>query len=106
MKVKFITIINVLFFASIIQLEANNGYASVYTEKINDPLAVYFTPDQFEIITDGSRDVSDALQAAINKVQATVRNGILFIPEGTYRISKTIYLWRGSIAFFRILTFI
>jgi len=72
-----------------------NGYVSVYTERIDDPLAVYFTPDQFDIAADGSRDVSDALQAAINKVQETIRYGVLFIPEGTYRISKTIHVWKG-----------
>ena len=72
---------------------AQNGYTSIYTERINDSLAVYFTPDKFDI--DGSQDVSDALQAAINTVQETIRYGVLFIPEGTYRISKTIYVWKG-----------
>ncbi|MDR1172972.1 MAG: SMP-30/gluconolactonase/LRE family protein, partial [Bacteroidales bacterium] len=69
--------------------------ASVYTERMDDPLAVYFTPDRFGIVTDGSQDVSDALQAAIDTVQKTVRYGVLFIPEGTYRISKTIHVWKG-----------
>ncbi|PXV58947.1 sugar lactone lactonase YvrE [Dysgonomonas alginatilytica] len=73
----------------------DTGYASVYTTKLDDPLAIYFTPDNFNIKTDGSTDVSDALQEAINKVQETVRFGIVFIPEGTYRISKTIHLWKG-----------
>ena len=72
-----------------------DGYSSVYTERIDDPLAVYFTPDQFNIVTDGSLDVSDALQAAIDKVQETIRYGVLFIPEGVYRISKTIHIWKG-----------
>ncbi len=74
---------------------AVNPYSSVYQTKLEDNLAVYFTPEKFNIKTDGSVDVSDALQEAINKVQETVRYGIVFIPEGTYRISKTIYLWKG-----------
>jgi len=71
------------------------AYKSIYTSSPDDPLAVYFTPEEFQISTDGSTDVSDALQAAINKVQETVRYGIVFIPEGTYRISKKINLWKG-----------
>jgi sugar lactone lactonase YvrE len=73
----------------------SDGYASVYTQRLEDPLAVYFTPDQFDIAGDGSKDVSDALQDAINRVQETIRHGVLFIPEGTYRISKTIHVWNG-----------
>ncbi|MDR1370556.1 MAG: gluconolaconase [Dysgonamonadaceae bacterium] len=72
-----------------------NPYSSVYRTKLEDPLAVCFTPELFNIKADGTVDVSDALQEAINKVQETVRYGIVFIPEGTYRISKTIYLWKG-----------
>ena len=37
-------------------------------------------------------DVSDALQAAINQVKKERNFGILFIPEGKYKISKTIYI--------------
>ena len=37
-------------------------------------------------------DVSDALQAAINQVKKEKNFGILFIPEGKYKISKTIYI--------------
>ena len=100
MKTKTLIIIIISLYGMIAPISANNetpqtGYVSVYTERIDDPLAVYFTPDQFDMVTDGSRDVSDALQAAIDKVQKTIRYGVLFIPEGTYRISKTIYIWKG-----------
>jgi hypothetical protein len=70
-----------------------NGYASVYTGKPEDSLAVYFTPEEFNIKNDGSQDISEALQSAIDKVQETVRYGVVFIPDGTYRISKTIYIY-------------
>ena len=65
---------------------------SVYTLKPNDPEAVFFTPENFNIKADGKMDVSEALQSAINKVKTEQGFGILFIPEGKYRISKTIYI--------------
>lgn len=69
---------------------------SVYTMKPNDPEAVFFTQENFNIKPDGKMDVSDALQAAINRVKTEKSFGILFIPEGKYLISKTIYI-PGSI---------
>ena len=65
---------------------------SVYTQKPNDPEAVFFTPEAFNIKADGKMDVSDALQTAINRVKIEKNFGIVFIPEGTYRISKTIHV--------------
>ena len=60
---------------------------SVYTERPDDPAAYYF-----EAAADGQTDVSDALQTAINRVKTERNYGILFIAEGTYRISRTIYV--------------
>ncbi|TFH24843.1 MAG: gluconolaconase [Bacteroidia bacterium] len=57
-----------------------------------DPEAYYFTPEDYGIRTDGVMDVSEALQKAINQVKREKNFGILFIPEGTYRISRTIYI--------------
>lgn len=65
---------------------------SVYQLKPNDPEAYYFTTDKYNIKPDGKMDVSDALQAAINQVKTEKSFGILFIPEGKYLISKTIYV--------------
>ncbi|MFA9391962.1 MAG: glycosyl hydrolase family 28-related protein [Prolixibacteraceae bacterium] len=70
----------------------NSAAQSVYELKPNDPGAVYFTPENFQIIADGKMDVSEELQKAINKVKTEQNFGILFIPEGKYRISKTIYV--------------
>jgi sugar lactone lactonase YvrE len=53
---------------------------------------VYFTPDQFDIHADGVGDDSDALQEAINTAS---RGGIVFIPEGRYRLAKTVMVWGG-----------
>jgi len=65
---------------------------SFYTQKPNDAQAVYFTPENFGISADGKTDVSDQLQKAINQVKTDQNFGIVFIPEGTYAISKTIYI--------------
>lgn len=65
---------------------------SIYTLKPNDSEAFYFTPENYPIKADGKMDVSDALQAAINQVKKEKNFGILFIPEGKYKISKTIYI--------------
>lgn len=71
---------------------AKEKSSSVYTLKPNDPEAVFFTAENFNIKADGKTDISDALQAAINKVKTEKSFGILFIPEGKYLISKTIYV--------------
>ncbi|MFO7932471.1 MAG: glycosyl hydrolase family 28-related protein [Bacteroidales bacterium] len=65
---------------------------SVYRLRPEDPEAFYFTPENFGIRADGIMDVSDSLQAAINRVKTEKNFGILFIPEGKYRISRTIYI--------------
>ena len=69
---------------------ANQG--SVYTQKPFDPEAFYFTPENFNIKADGKTDVTDELQAAINRLKTEKAFGILFIPEGKYLISKTIHV--------------
>ncbi|HEV3324612.1 MAG TPA: glycosyl hydrolase family 28-related protein, partial [Puia sp.] len=65
---------------------------SFYPLRPADSAAVYFTPDKFSISTDGSTDVSDALQAAIREVKTRYNFGILFIPAGKYLITRTIYI--------------
>ena len=65
---------------------------SVYPQRPDDREAFYFTPENYGIRADGRTDVSDALQSAINQVKKEKNFGILFIPEGKYRISKTIYI--------------
>jgi sugar lactone lactonase YvrE len=75
-----------------ILLGAAPGWAaSYYTTRLNDPKAVYL--DVFGVRGDGIADDSDAIQQAINKVQETVNQGIVFVPEGRYRLMKTLYIW-------------
>ena len=67
--------------------------ASYYPVRLDDPTAVYLTPDKFPVHGDGIADDSDAIQQAIDQVEATTKQGIVFIPSGRYRITKTIYVW-------------
>jgi hypothetical protein len=65
---------------------------SVYQLRPEDPEAFYFTPENYGITADGVMDVSEAIQTAINQVKREKNFGILFIPGGKYRISRTIYI--------------
>ena len=65
---------------------------SYYVLKPEDPDAVYFTADNYAITNDGKSDISDKLQKAIDKLKLENNFGIIFIPEGTYTISRTIYI--------------
>ncbi len=62
---------------------------SVYAARPEDPEAAYFEPVAGR---DGKADVSEALQEAVNRLKQEKNFGILFIPEGKYRISRTIYI--------------
>lgn len=65
---------------------------SIFTQRPDDPAAVFLTADQFPIKADGVADDSDALQQAADRA----RGGILFIPEGRYRLTKTVYVPTGT----------
>jgi sugar lactone lactonase YvrE len=69
--------------------------ASYYPIRLDDPKAVYLTPQDFPVHADGVADDADALQGAINRVQETTHQGIVFIPEGQYRLGKTVHVWNG-----------
>jgi sugar lactone lactonase YvrE len=69
--------------------------ASYYPVRLYDPGAVYLTPDKFPVHADGIADDSAAIQQAIDRVQETKKEGIVFIPSGRYRITRTIYIWPG-----------
>ena len=76
---------------------ASNGYCkyesvSFYQTAPIDSQAYYFTSKNFPIKSDGKFDVSDVLQQAIDSLKKTKNFGIIFIPEGKYLISKTIFI--------------
>ena len=68
---------------------------SVYLQRPDDPHAIEARPGFAGLHGDGIADDADALQAAINRVQETTGEGIVFLGEGRYRLSHTIYLWSG-----------
>jgi sugar lactone lactonase YvrE len=66
---------------------------SVYPTRLEDPEAIYLGSARFPVYTGG--DDSAVLQAAIDAAEAEHVQGIVFVPEGRYRISRTIYVWPG-----------
>ena len=65
---------------------------SIYFDRPEDPRAAYITPHHLPVKPDGSADITDALQNAINQVKSEYNLGIVFIEEGIYKINKTIYI--------------
>ena len=74
-------------------LAAAGQAQSIYRDRPDDGKAVYLTADRFAARGDGIADDTAALQAAIDKVQETNGEGIVFIPQGRYRITRTVYVW-------------
>ncbi len=69
--------------------------ASVLTTRLDDPKAVYLTAQDFAVAADGNADDSAAIQAAIDKAENHAREGIVFVPSGRYRLTRTIFVWPG-----------
>jgi hypothetical protein len=61
---------------------------SYYAQRLEDPKAVY-------IAGPSGADDTAPLQQAIDQVQETTGQGIVFIPVGNYRITNTVYVWPG-----------
>ena len=76
-------------------VSAQEASTSIYTGKLNDVRAVYLTEENFGVHADGKGDDAPALQKAINTVEEKTKNGVVYIPEGFYRLGKTVNLWRG-----------
>src|ERR1035438_6060519 len=74
---------------------ASSWGASYYTLRLDDPKAVYLSADTFPVRGDGLADDTEALQRAIDKVQETTSQGIVFVPQGVYRLTKTVNIWPG-----------
>jgi len=71
------------------------GAQSYFPLRLDDPKAVYLTKENFPVHGDGISDDTEALQSAINKVQETTGEGIVFVPSGRYRLTATVYVWGG-----------
>jgi hypothetical protein len=88
-------ILRLLVLAVLVYPARVSGSDSHFPERLDDGKAVYLTPDKFPVHADGAADDSEALQQAIDKLQETTNQGILFLPSGRYRITRTIYIWPG-----------
>ena len=86
---------NVKWLIVLAVLAAPIGAQSYYPLRLDDPTAVYLTPENFPVRGDGTTDDTEALQSAINKVQETTGEGIVFVPSGRYRLTTTVYVWGG-----------
>ena len=82
------------FMGIVVSSRFGNG-ASFYSSRLDDPAAIYLMPENFPVHGNGIGDDSSALQQAIDKVASSTGAGVLFVPEGTYRLTKTIYVWPG-----------
>ena len=65
---------------------------SVYTGRLKDPEAVYLGSEAFPAYGDGIHDDTENLQYAVNYVKKNLNFGIVFLPEGKYLISDTVYM--------------
>jgi hypothetical protein len=63
--------------------------ASTITTRLDDPKAIYLSAPV------AHADSSAALQAAIDKAAEQPREGIVFIAEGRYALTHTVFLWPG-----------
>jgi sugar lactone lactonase YvrE len=77
--------ISIFIIAVLCAATASVSATSFYPEKLKDSRAVYISPS-------GGDDTA-TIQNAINKVQETMRQGIVFLAPGDYRVSNTIYIW-------------
>src|SRR5580704_1510311 len=68
---------------------------SYYPVRLDDKSAVYVVRGSNGAGGDGVADDTAALQRAINQVEETTQQGVVFLPAGHYRISHTLYVWPG-----------
>lgn len=85
------TLLAAAILSSVVPLLAS----SYYPARLDDPRAIYLTQENFAVKGDGIADDSAVLQQAINQVQEKTNQGILFVPAGRYRLTRTIYIWPG-----------
>src|SRR5258708_35069015 len=68
---------------------------SYYIQRLDDPKALYLERNDPGVPRDGIGDATQAIQQAVDKVQETAGQGIVLIPEGRYRLSRTVFVWPG-----------
>ena len=73
-------------------MAASSSWAtSVFTSRPDDPAAVYVDPPDAQ----AAGDHHAVLQAALDRAGASPTGGIVFVPSGRYRITRTLIVWSG-----------
>jgi hypothetical protein len=73
-------------------LTSSSSWAtSVFTSRPDDPAAVYVDPPDAQ----AGADHTAVLQAALDRAGASPMGGIVFVPSGRYRLTRTLIVWRG-----------
>ncbi len=70
------------------------GAESVFTSRPDDPAAVYVEPSA-KTAAIAAGDHTAVVQAALDRAGANPNGGIVFMPSGRYRITRTLFVWRG-----------
>jgi hypothetical protein len=83
---------SVLFAAQAVAPAPGTSY---YPVRLEDHRAVYLVPEAFPVGADGVADDTAAIQQAIDRVEETSKQGIVFVPEGRYRLTSTLHVWPG-----------
>ena len=79
-------------FMKVIQL---NFGCSVFQTKPVDEHALVFTAEAFGACPDSNGDNTAAMQSAVDFLADQYGGGTIFVPEGEYRFTETVQLWRG-----------
>ena len=67
------------------------GAASVFTSRPDDPAAVHVDPPDAQ----PGADHTALLQAALDQAAASPAGGIVLVPAGRYRVTRTLIVWRA-----------
>lgn len=86
---KTLLLLAVCLFGAAASATAQTSGASAFATRLDDPRAIALTG----AVGDGKTDDSAAIQAAIDKAASDREEGIVFIPQGRYRLTRTIYVW-------------
>jgi hypothetical protein len=86
---KTLLLLAVCLFGAAASATAQTSGASAFATRLDDPRAIALTG----AAGDGRTDDSAAIQAAIDKAASDREEGIVFIPQGRYRLTRTIYVW-------------
>ena len=86
---------SLLFAMLLLGVSTSASAVSVFTTRLDDPKAVYLSAQEFGVHGDGIGDDSAAIQAAVDKAEGNAREGIVFVPSGRYRLTRTLYVWPG-----------